>query len=51
VLNRLADYGEARCSLDAGGRRVWKWIAEIGDGANLVLGEKNELFQPPAGKQ
>jgi hypothetical protein len=28
VLNRLADYSEARCSLDANGRRVWEWIAE-----------------------
>src|SRR6266576_2376767 len=28
VLNRLADYTEARCSLDANGRRVWEWIAD-----------------------
>src|SRR4051794_17283169 len=28
VLNRLTDYTEARCSLDASGRRVWEWIAE-----------------------
>jgi hypothetical protein len=28
VLNRLADYSEARCSLDANGRRVWEWITD-----------------------
>jgi hypothetical protein len=28
VLNRLADYAEAKCSLDSNGRRVWQWIAE-----------------------
>ena len=28
VLNRLADYTEARCSLDANGRRVWEWIVD-----------------------
>jgi hypothetical protein len=28
VLNRLADYNEARCSLDSNGRRVWEWITE-----------------------
>jgi hypothetical protein len=34
VLNRLVDYGEARCSLDENGRRVWEWIADkqVGDG-------------------
>jgi len=33
VLNRLVDYNEARCSLDANGRRVWQWATEqeIGD--------------------
>lgn len=51
VLNRLADYGEARCSLDPGGRRVWKWIAEPGDAAALLLGEKSEFLQSQAGKQ
>lgn len=38
VLNRLADYTEARCSLDASGRRVWEWIAEREMGADLPLG-------------
>jgi hypothetical protein len=51
VLNRLADYGEALCSLDPGGRRVWKWIAEPGDAADLLLGGKSEFLQPQAGKQ
>ena len=51
VLNRLADYGEARCSLDAGGRRVWKWIAEPSDGASLLGGDREFLSQPQAGKQ
>jgi hypothetical protein len=34
VLNRLVDYGEARCSLDEKGRRVWEWVADkqSGDG-------------------
>src|SRR5712692_4556566 len=39
VLNRLADYTEARCSLDASGRRVWQWIAEAKNGADLVIAE------------
>ncbi|MGC2185477.1 MAG: hypothetical protein WA637_19575 [Terriglobales bacterium] len=51
VLNRLADYGEARCSLDPGGRRVWKWIAEPGDAADLLLAGKSEFLQSQAGKQ
>jgi hypothetical protein len=38
VLNRLADYTEARCSLDPNGRRVWEWIAERRDDADLLLG-------------
>ena len=37
VLNRLADYTEARCSLDTNGRRVWEWIADRGSAvAGLV---------------
>ena len=51
VLNRLADYGEAHCSLDADGRRVWKWIAEPGDSASLRAGDSEFLSQPQAGKQ
>jgi hypothetical protein len=39
VLNRLADYTEARCSLDANGRRVWQWIAEPRNSADLVIAE------------
>ena len=41
VLNRLADYSEARCSLDANGRRVWEWISERG-------GTVPALFNPDA---
>ncbi len=51
VLNRLADYGEARCSLDTGGRRVWKWVAEPGNSAGVLLGGDNEFFPEPAGKR
>jgi predicted transcriptional regulator len=28
VLNRLADYGEARIVVAENGRRAWQWIAE-----------------------
>ncbi len=38
VLNRLADYTEARCSLDANGRRVWEWIADRENPTALLLG-------------
>ena len=37
VLNRLADYTEARCSLDPNGRRVWEWIVEREISADLLL--------------
>src|SRR5712692_1585721 len=47
VLNRLADYTEARCSLDANGRRVWQWIAEPDNCADLVLGGSNGFPSPP----
>ena len=45
VLNRLADYAEARCSLDADGRRVWQWIAERENRPDLPLGVENKF--PP----
>ena len=50
VLNRLADYTEARCSLDANGRRVWEWIAERENSADLLLLAESGKFpaQPPA---
>ena len=38
VLNRLADYTEARCSLDANGRRVWEWIADREHPPALLVG-------------
>jgi hypothetical protein len=43
VLNRLADYTEARCSLDANGRRVWEWIVDRESPAALLLGSDARL--------
>ncbi len=43
VLNRLADYTEARCSLDANGRRVWEWIVDRESPAALLLGSGARL--------
>lgn len=51
VLNRLADYTEARCSLDANGRRVWEWIAERENGAALLLGANLRSTPPQPKKQ
>jgi hypothetical protein len=52
VLNRLADYTEARCSLDASGRRVWEWIREREPPAALVLGGDPAFAAPEqTGKQ
>jgi hypothetical protein len=52
VLNRLADYAEARCSLDPNGRRVWEWIAEPENRAELLVGRSNRFpLQAQAGKQ
>jgi hypothetical protein len=50
VLNRLADYTEARCSLDANGRRVWEWIVERENSADLLLaaGSSRVPTQPKA---
>ena len=45
VLNRLADYTEARCSLDPSGRRVWEWIAERESSADLPIGAISRLPQ------
>ncbi len=47
VLNRLADYTEARCSLDANGRRVWQWIAERENDADLLLGGSGTFGPQP----
>jgi hypothetical protein len=46
VLNRLADYTEARCSLDPSGRRVWEWIAEQGSPALAFANNEAMLSQP-----
>jgi hypothetical protein len=52
VLNRLADYTEARCSLDANGRRVWEWITDRENPAALLLGRDVKFAQQyQAGKQ
>jgi hypothetical protein len=52
VLNRLADYTEARCSLDANGRRVWQWIAEPDNCADLIVSGDSRLTQQnPEGKR
>jgi len=47
VLNRLADYTEARCSLDADGRRVWQWIAERENRPDLPIGVENKFPPQP----
>ena len=51
VLNRLADYGAARCALDQGGRRVWNGLAEPGEAAALGAAERSELLQTQAGQR
>jgi hypothetical protein len=52
VLNRLADYSEARCSLDSNGRRVWEWIAEREISTDLALAsELRSATQPHSGKR
>jgi hypothetical protein len=43
VLNRLADYTEARCSLDRNGRRVWEWIAAPGNPGAMLVGTDSKL--------
>jgi hypothetical protein len=51
VLNRLADYTEARCSLDPNGRRVWEWIADEENRAAAVLAGSGKFpSQPEPGK-
>jgi len=48
----LADYTEARCSLDANGRRVWEWITERENSAARRLGTDSKFApQNQAGKQ
>jgi hypothetical protein len=52
VLNRLAEYTEARCSLDASGRRVWEWIAERENPVALLVGRDTRFTpQPQPGKR
>jgi hypothetical protein len=47
VLNRLADYTEARCSLDPNGRRVWEWIAERENPVALLVGRDARFTSQP----
>jgi hypothetical protein len=47
VLNRLADYAEARCSLDTDGHRVWQWIAERQNRPDLPIGVENKFPPQP----
>jgi hypothetical protein len=51
VLNRLADYTEARCSLDASGRRVWEWIAERENPSALAFANRDGLVSQPSKRQ
>jgi len=51
VLSRLADYAEARCSLDANGRRVWEWIAEPQNRVELLIPEDSKLSPEQLGKR
>lgn len=48
VLGRLGDYSEARCSLDANGRRVWEWIAERESGSDRLLAGGGKFMPRPA---
>lgn len=43
VLNRLADYSEVRCLLDNNGRRVYEWIAERENHADLLVGDDSKF--------
>jgi hypothetical protein len=52
VLNRLADYAEARCTLDSNGRRVWQWIADRENRPDLLIASQNRLVsQTQTGKR
>jgi len=47
VLNRLADYGEVRCLLNENGRRVYEWIAERENRADLLVGDDCKFTPQP----
>ncbi|HEV3205539.1 MAG TPA: hypothetical protein VGZ28_01200 [Terriglobales bacterium] len=47
VLNRLADYGEVRCLLNENGRRVYEWIAERENHADLLVGDNCKFTPQP----
>jgi chorismate mutase len=49
VLHRLAAYGEARCSVDEDGNRLWAWIAEQGTGdSHTFAGFEKTIQRQPA---
>jgi hypothetical protein len=57
VFHRLANYGEARCSMDETGGRVWEWVAEkrtsndeILAGLETTVFETTTQPQPPRNK-
>jgi hypothetical protein len=49
VLNRLAEYGEARIVLGDNGRRSWQWISEAGVTPERKVAEKipTQKLSPP----
>src|ERR1700720_4488995 len=47
VLNRLADYSEVRCLLNENGRRVYEWIAEPKNRADLLVGDDSKFTPQP----
>lgn len=47
VLNRLADYGEVRCSLNENGRRVYEWIVEPENRADPLVGNDSKCTPQP----
>lgn len=47
VLNRLADYGEVRCLLNENGRRVYAWVAERENRADLLVGDDSKFAPEP----
>jgi hypothetical protein len=47
VLNRLADYSEVRCLLNENGRRVYEWIADRENRADLLVGDDSKFTPQP----
>jgi hypothetical protein len=51
VLNRLVDYGEARCALDGSGRRVWEWVSDKHHGSRDRIGSDDGQRASRAGAE